>query len=84
MGFSLSLKFTLLVMVSIAVKRHHDQDNSLKGYHFIRTGLQILRFSPLLSRQEAWHCPGRQSAGEAESSKSSSKGSQEQNCLPGI
>jgi hypothetical protein len=35
-----------------AVKRHHDQDNSYKGQFLIGSGLQVPRFSPLLSRQE--------------------------------
>jgi hypothetical protein len=40
--------------------------------------LTIQRFSPLSSWQEAWQHPGRQGAGTAESSISSSKESQEQ------
>jgi hypothetical protein len=39
-------------MVSVAVKRHHDQGNSYKRQHLIRAGLQVQRFSPLSSRQE--------------------------------
>ena len=39
-------------MVSIAVKRHHDQGNSYKGKHLIGAGLQVQRFSPSSSRQE--------------------------------
>jgi hypothetical protein len=42
----------VLVRVSIAVKRHHDQGNSYKGQHLIRACLQVQRFSPLSSRQE--------------------------------
>jgi hypothetical protein len=34
------------------VNRHYDQDNSYKKQHLIRAGLQVQRFSPLLSRQE--------------------------------
>jgi len=41
--------------VSIAVNRHHDQDNSYKKKHFIGQ-LTVQRFSPLSSWQEApWH-----------------------------
>jgi hypothetical protein len=43
----------VLVGVSFAVKRHHDQVKSYKG-HLIRVGLQVQRFSPLSSRKEAW------------------------------
>ena len=32
---------SLLVGVSITVKRHHDHGNSYKGQHFIGTGLQV-------------------------------------------
>jgi hypothetical protein len=42
----------VLVKVSIAVKRDHDQSNSYKGQHLIGAGLQVQRFSPLSSRQE--------------------------------
>jgi hypothetical protein len=57
------------------VKRHHDQDNSYKGY-LIGTSLQVQRFSPLSSRQEVSH-PGSHGAEEAKSSISCSKGKQE-------
>jgi hypothetical protein len=40
--------------------------------------LQGQRFSPLTSRMKAWQHPRRQGNGGAESSTSSSKGSQEQ------
>ena len=43
-----------LVRVSIAMKRHHDQDNSYTSKHFIGAALQVQRFSPLSSWQEAW------------------------------
>ena len=43
---------TVLIWVSIALKRHHDQGNFYKGQHLIGTGLQVLRFSPSSSRQE--------------------------------
>jgi hypothetical protein len=43
---------SVLVLVSIAVNRHHDQGNSYKGQHLFGAGLQVQKFSPLLSRQE--------------------------------
>ena len=59
------------VRVSVAVKGHNGQGNSYKGKHLIGAGLQIQRFSPLSSWQEAWQCPDRHSALEgAESSTS--------------
>jgi hypothetical protein len=42
----------VLVRVSIAVKRHHSQDNSYKGQHLIGAGLLVLRFSLFSSRQD--------------------------------
>jgi hypothetical protein len=66
----------LLIRISIAVKRHHDQDNSYKGQHLIGAGLLALRFSPLSSWQEAWQCLGRHGAGGAESSTSCSEDKQ--------
>ena len=62
-GLCLSEDFT-------AVNRYHDQGVFYKGQHSIGAGLQVLRFSPLLSWQEAWQCPGRHGAGGAESSTS--------------
>ena len=56
---------TVLVRVSIAVKRHHDQGNSYKGQHLIGAGLHFQTCSPLLSWQEAWQNPGRHGAGGA-------------------
>jgi hypothetical protein len=53
----------VLVRVSIVVKRHHDQGISYKGQHLIVAGLQVQRFSPLSSWQEAWQCPGRNGSG---------------------
>jgi hypothetical protein len=41
----------VLLRVSIAVNRHHDQGNSSEG-HLIRAGLKVQRFRPLSSRQE--------------------------------
>ena len=80
--FSVALIFLLLesvlVRVSISVKRRCDHGNSYKGQHLIGAGFQVQRFSPLSSRQEAWQRLGRHGAGEAESSTSSSKGNQVQ------
>ena len=45
-------QISVLVRVSIAVKRHHDQSNSSKRSHLIGVGLQVQRFSSLSSRQE--------------------------------
>jgi hypothetical protein len=37
------------------VKRHHDQGNSYKGQHLIEAGIQVQKFSPLLSSTySAW------------------------------
>ena len=36
--------------MSIAVKRHHDQGNSLKDNILVGAGLQVQRFSPLSSK----------------------------------
>ena len=64
------------------MKRHHDQPTSYK-WHLVGAGLQVLRFSPLSSSQEAWQHPGRHGTGGAESFTSCSKGKQE-NWLPGV
>jgi hypothetical protein len=42
----------ILVRVSIAMKRCHDQSISHKGKHLIGAGLQFQRFGPLSSRQK--------------------------------
>jgi hypothetical protein len=68
------LRNCVLDRISIAVKRHHDQGNSYNGQHLIRASLQIQRFSPLVSWQEAWQLPGRQ---EELSFVSCSEGKQE-------
>jgi hypothetical protein len=52
-----------------------------KGQHLVGAGLQVQSLSPLSSWQEAQQCPGRCGTGGAESSTSSSKGSQEQTVL---
>ena len=46
------------------MKKHHDRSNSYKENHLIRARLQIQRFSPLSSFQEAWWCAGRHGTGE--------------------
>jgi hypothetical protein len=69
----------VLVRISIAVKRHHDQGNSYKGQHLIGAGLQVQRFSPLSSRWEAWQHPGRHDAGEGAESTSCSERNQKTN-----
>jgi hypothetical protein len=46
---SVLLSGVVLVRVSIAVKRYHDQSNSYKGQYFIGAGLEPLRFSPLIN-----------------------------------
>jgi hypothetical protein len=69
--------YTDCLGVSIAVKKHHDQGNSYKGQHLIGATLQVQRFSPLSSKLEAWHLPGRHGTGEGgESSMSCSKENQ--------
>ena len=70
---------TVLVTVSIPVKRHQDQGNTYKEQHLIGAGLQVESFSPLLSWQEAWQHPGSHHV--AKSSVSWSKGCQK--TLPG-
>jgi hypothetical protein len=45
---------SVLVRVSIAVKRYHAQGNSYKGKQLIGGGLQFQRFSPLLSCRQTW------------------------------
>jgi hypothetical protein len=57
----------------VAIKRHHDQSNSYNGQHLIGAGLQVLRFSPLSSRQEV----DRHGTRVAESSTFCSEGKQE-------
>jgi hypothetical protein len=63
--------------VSTAEKRHHDQDHTHKGQHFIGAGLQSQRFSPLSSWQEAWQQTGSHGSGGADSSISCSRVKQE-------
>ena len=77
-GLTSWVLLVVLVRVSIAMKRHHDQGNSYKGQHLIGAGFQFQRFYTLLSWQKAWHHLGRHDAGEgAESSTSWSEGSRE-------
>ena len=76
---------TVLVRVSIAEKRHHDQGNSYKGQHLIGAGLQVQGFSPLSSRWEHGSIQvGRHGAGGAESSTSSSEGCKGEDWLPHV
>jgi hypothetical protein len=35
----------VLIRVSIAVKRHHEQGNSYKGLHLLVADLQVQRFT---------------------------------------
>ena len=42
----------VLVRISIAVNRHHDQDSSYRGQHLIGADLWVQRFNPLSSRWE--------------------------------
>jgi len=61
--------------------RHHDQCKFYKEQHLVGAGLQVQRFSPLLSRQEH----GSIQAGmvqEELSSTSSPEGSQEETEYP--
>ena len=59
----------VLVGVSIATKRHHDQGNSYKGQNFTGASFQFQRSSPLSLWQETQQHPGKHGAvEEAESS----------------
>jgi hypothetical protein len=60
-----------LVRVSIAVKKHRGNSYTR---HLIGGCLQVQRFIPLSSRQEAWQHSGRHGAGGTESSTSYSEG----------
>ena len=60
----LATRFQSMIRVAkclsfIAVKRHHNHNNSYNGKHLIGAGLQSQRFSPLSSWYEAWQ-HGRQ------------------------
>jgi hypothetical protein len=60
--------------------RHRDHSDS--GKHLAGAGLQLQRFCPLSSWQEAWRLMGRHAAGEgAESSTSGSAGSRKKETL---
>ena len=63
-----SLSELKLSLVLIAVKR---QWNSYKGQHLIGAGLQVQKFSPLSSWQEAWQCADRHGAGKGSESSTS-------------
>ena len=58
-SFICTIEFSVLVRVSIAVKRHHDQGNSYKGKHLIAASLQVQRFSPLSSWKKVWQHTSR-------------------------
>jgi hypothetical protein len=65
------IKHCVLVRVSIAVKKHHNHNNSYRGDYFIWAALHFQRFSPLSSWPEAWWHAGRHGAREeAETSTS--------------
>jgi len=70
----IGIEGSVLVTVSIAVKRHHDWGNSYEGKHLLRTGLQFQRFSPLSLWQGTWWLVGRH--GAREGAKSSTSGLQ--------
>jgi hypothetical protein len=71
-----------LIQCSVAVRRHHDHDNSYKEKYVIGAGLQFHSFSPLLSWQEAWWHTGRHVAGEGtENSSFGSIGSRKRETL---
>ena len=59
---------SVLVRVSIAVKRYHGHHNSCKAKHLI--GADFQKVSPLLSWREEWQHSGRHGAGGAESFRS--------------
>ena len=82
-----SFKHSVLVNVSIATNRHHDNVNSHKRKHLFGAGLPVQRIHPLLLRREAWQCTGRPGTGESsESSLSASLGSRkrERATRPGL
>ena len=58
---------SLLVRVSVGVKRHHDHGNSYKGKHLIGTGLQFQSFSHY-HHGKTWQQAGRHRAGEGDES----------------
>jgi hypothetical protein len=62
------------LLCCLSVNWHHDQDNSYKGKHLIKVGLQFQRFSSLSLWWEAWQPAGRHGAGGALSSTSWSAG----------
>ena len=72
----------VLVRVSIAVKRYHDQVNFYKGQHLIGAGLPLQKFSPLSSWQEAWQHLCRHGPGGAENSTFHSKGARNRLSFP--
>lgn len=77
------LVINILVWVSTAGKRHHEEDSSYKGQHLIGLSfnLHVWMFGLLSSRQEALQHPGWDGAGEAESFTSCSEGKQKTGIL---
>ena len=72
-GAVFGLQGIVLVKVSIAVNRHHDQGNSYKEQNLLGAGLQVQRFNPLPSRRkEARQQSSRYSTEGTESSTSCS------------
>jgi hypothetical protein len=61
---------TVLVRVSIAVQRHHDQKQLLKRTTFNRGWLAGSEVQFIIIKVGAWQHPGRLGAGGAESSTS--------------
>lgn len=53
------------------MERHCDLSNSYKGQHLTEAGVQLQRFSPLLSCGEARQCLGRHGPGEEVESSTS-------------
>ena len=79
-----SFKHSVLVNVSIATNRHHDNDNSHKRKHLFGAGLPVQRDNPLLLWREAWQYTGRHgTGGRSESSLSASLGSRKRESATG-
>ena len=67
------------------MNRQHGYSNSHKEKHLIEAGLQVQRFSLLLSWQEAWQHTSRHGAREvAESPTSELEGNRESATRPGL
>lgn len=71
----------MYLRVFIALKRHHNHDNSYKGKHFIGLIYRLKAVNyPLSLWQESWQHANRHSAGGAESSASWFSGSRRELC----